>query len=199
MTLTDIVLGGVALSMDAAAIGMSDGMSEAKAKMRRVALIGGLFGLFQALLTLFGYYLTKAVGAVAEWDFSSLAGVFAFALLALIGGKTLLDGIKEARERKSGEAHEVKEKRIPFHTLVLQAIATAIDAFAFGISMRMGELSSGLSLRAPVCGLIIGVITFFLVCVGVLIGKKAGDKLADKAEIVGGVVLLLIAFKCLLF
>ena len=196
MGILDVLFGGLALSMDATAIGMSDGMAEPKAKFKRVALIAGLFGFFQALMPLAGYYLAKAVCSVSEEKFSSIAGVVAFVLLLFIGGKMAFDGIKEAREIKEGEK-EVKVQ--PFQVLIVQAFATAIDAFAFGISMRMSELSEWLFPSALLSVLLIGAVTFVLVCAGVYIGKKAGDKLADKATIIGGCVLILIAFKCLLF
>ena len=216
MNLFDVIMAGIGLSMDAIAISMTNGMLDPKMPKRRAVLIGVLFGFFQMLMPLIGYFTAKLVSGANEELFSSVSAWVAFVLLAFIGGKMIFDAWKEHREKsragcdacgmreedsaKTGAA-ELNEKpaELSFWKLVLQAIATSIDALALGISMRMTEMSSGLFPPIGYAAAIIGVITFSLCVPGVYVGKKVGDKLSDKAELVGGIVLVLIGFKCLLF
>ena len=209
----DVFFAGVGLSMDAVAIGMTNGMEHPKATLKKILQIALLFGLFQALMPLGGYFLAKGASSVSKELFEKVSGWVAFVLLALIGGKMIFDCLKEMREKKNkpqtscgcgcgdGDVplQDEKEKSLSIGRLILQAIATSIDAFAVGISMRMEEISSFLSPSIFPAVLLIGVTTFFLVSLAVGVGKKAGDKLSDKAELAGGIVLLLIALKCLIF
>ena len=217
MNLFDVIMAGIGLSMDAIAISMTNGMLDPKMPKRRAVLIGFLFGLFQMLMPLIGYFTAKLVSGANEELFSSFSAWVAFVLLVFIGGKMIFDAWKEHREKqartgckscgmreedsaKTG-AEELGEKapELSFWKLVLQAIATSIDALALGISMRMTEMSSGLFPPIGYAAAIIGVLTFCLCVPGVYVGKKVGDKLSDKAELVGGIVLVLIGFKCLFF
>lgn len=200
MNITDVILAGLGLAMDAVAVGMTDGMTNPKMRTRRLLLIALLFGAFQALMPLLGYALTKWLSGLNEELFEAVASVAAFVLLAAIGGKMIFDAGKEHKALKAkGCACQCQEEEQSFLKLVLQAVATSIDAFALGISMRMSEISKGL--YPPVWGAValIGAITFGLVALGVVLGKKVGNKLCDKAEFFGGGVLILIGIKCLLF
>ena len=207
MNITDVILAGLGLAMDAVAVGMTDGMTSPKMKIKKVLLIAFLFGFFQLLMPLLGYLLTKALSGLNKSLFKSVSAWTAFLLLGAIGGKMIFDAMKERRELKEkskqgecGCASACKEGvPLPLPRLVLQAIATSIDAFALGISMRMSEISKGL--YPPILGAvaIIGVITFALVVAGVFLGKKVGNRLCDKAEFIGGIVLIAIGLKCLLF
>lgn len=211
----DVFFAGVGLAMDAVAIGMTNGMEHPKANVKKILQIALLFGLFQALMPLGGYCLAKGVSSVSKELFETVSGWVAFVLLAFIGGKMIFDCVKEALEKKQksettcdcgcgcgdGDVplQDAKEKPLSLGRLIVQAIATSIDAFAVGISMRMEEISSFLFPSIIPSVLLIGVTTFFLVALAVMIGKKAGNKLSDKAELTGGIVLLLIAVKCLIF
>lgn len=205
MNITDVILAGLGLAMDAVAVGMTDGMAHPKMRLKRILLIAFLFGLFQLLMPLFGYLLTKALSGLNKELFKSVSAWTAFLLLGAIGGKMVFDAWQERKERKQECEQGVcacltsDGASLSLTKLVLQAIATSIDAFALGISMRMSEISKGLN--PPIGGAValIGVITFALVVAGVFAGKKVGNKLCDKAELVGGCVLIAIGFKCLLF
>ena len=213
MGLFDVFLAGLGLSMDAVAIGMTNGMEHPKARIKKVLTIALLFGLFQALMPVGGYFLAKGASSISKRLFESVAGWVAFVLLSLIGGKMIFDCVKEMRENRKRkedscgcgcgdgkvELNETKEKALSFSRLILQAVATSLDAFAVGISMRMEEISDFLFPSILPSALLIGLTTFCLVFLAVGIGKKAGNRLADKAELAGGLVLVLIAFKCLLF
>ncbi len=199
MNVTDVILAGIGLAMDAVAVGMTDGMTNPKMRTRRLLLIALLFGTFQALMPLLGYALTKWLSGLNKELFETVASVAAFLLLALIGGKMIFDAVKERKALKTEECGCREQEEQSFLRLVLQAVATSIDAFALGISMRMSEISKGL--YPPVWGAValIGAITFALVALGVALGKKVGNRLCDKAEFFGGGVLILIGVKCLLF
>lgn len=205
MNIADVILAGLGLAMDAVAVGMTDGMTNSKMKIKKVLLIALLFGAFQLLMPLGGYFLTKLLSDLNKELFQSISSWTAFLLLGAIGGKMIYDALQE-RKHLQEQAEEKKcpcacsgEDTLSLGKLTLQAIATSIDAFALGISMRMSELSKGLN--PPIFGAValIGAITFALVTVGVLAGKKVGNRLCDKAEFIGGVVLILIGVKCLLF
>lgn len=205
MNITDVILAGLGLAMDAVAVGMTDGMTNPKMRVKRVLLIAFLFGFFQLLMPLFGYLLTKALSGLNKSLFKSVSSWTAFLLLSVIGGKMIFDAVQERKElkrkRERGECACActENNSLSFTKLVLQAIATSIDAFALGISMRMSEMSKGL--YPPIGGAValIGVITFALVTGGIFLGKKVGNRLCDKAEFIGGGVLIAIGLKCLLF
>lgn len=213
MGATEILLLGVALSMDAVAVGMTDGMAMKNFSVKRALLIALFFGFFQALMPLIGYFIADMVASSFQTVFEKIASVLAFALLAFLGGKMIFDAVKEGiaqkRERENPVGCEgcdtvgcaVKEEKDGFSCgkLFLQAIATSIDALAVGISMKMATMISG-ELAFGIFGSVgaIGIITLALSFLAVYVGKAIGNKLADKAELVGGIVLVLIGVKLLL-
>lgn len=191
MEIWEIVILGVGLSMDAFAVGMTDGMAEPRMRIPKIFLIAGAFGLFQFLMPVLGYYLgsvfTSLVAKIAPW--------LSFAILAFLGGKMIFDFIME--HRKKGE------EPLPAHPtgavkLLVQAVATSIDALAVGVTLLAAETSQGLPFHVTLCALVIGAITFALSVAAVLIGKKAGDKFSDKAQLLGGVILVAIGLKILI-
>lgn len=206
----EIIIAAVTLAMDAFAIGMTNGMERPKMKAKTMLLIAFLFGAFQLLMPLAGYFLTKLVSGLDENLFKSVSGWVAFFILVCIGGKMIFDSVKEIAEnkKKRRECEQnggtdcqligTQEKPpLSVGKLLLQAVATSIDAFALGIAMRFAELDAGLGFNVWLSVGIIGVVTFALVCAAVAIGKKAGDALADKAGLVGGVALVLLGIKSL--
>ena len=190
MDIFDILFLAVALAMDAAAVGMTDGMADAKMPVKRVLTIGAFFGVFQALMPLGGYFLTKLFAS--SW--------VSFILLTLLGGKMIFDCVREIRAKNRGEIAAAENlAELSIGKLTLQAIATSIDAFAIGVTLQMAQLSAeGLFPPLGWSIFIIGVITFSLSVLAVYIGKLIGDKLADKAELVGGIVLVGIGIKLLI-
>lgn len=212
MSIAEIVLLGVALSMDACAVGMTDGMTHSKMRIYRVTLIALLFGFFQFLMPLIGYYITGLLADAFLSTFEKISAWVSFGLLAFLGGKMIFDAIQEWRETKR-EKEETDgactsltaeacphclRKELGLGQLILQAIATSIDALAVGVTLQMSALSSGLALGAWGATGVIGVITFGLVFGAVYIGKVIGNRLADKAEFIGGLVLIGIGVKILL-
>lgn len=184
MSFTEILLIGIGLSMDAFAVAISKGLSMRKIDYKASLIIAFFFGAFQAIMPLIGYYAAvnfeKYITAVDHW--------IAFVLLALIGTKAIIGAVKEIR---SGEV-QTEEFRLKWGELFILAIATSIDALAVGISFAFLSVKIGTSVA------IIGCTTFIISFLGVLIGNRFGAKLKAKAEIAGGIILILIGLKILL-
>ena len=188
MSIFDIVLLGAALSMDAAAVGMANGMAEPRMSRQKTFLIALFFGFFQGGMPLLGYFGSSV--------FSSLVGRIApylsFMLLLFLGGKMLIDAASEEEER-----FLVRREGLRLPALTAQAVATSVDALAVGVSF-MAQGGGGLPpLGVPFCALIIAATTFLLSLAAVQVGKLAGDKLSGGAQKIGGLVLVLIGIKLL--
>lgn len=198
MDILDILLLAVALSMDAAAVGMTHGMTDPKMPLKRVLAIGGFFGAFQAVMPLIGYALTGLIAGAFLDVFEAASSWVSFVLLALLGGKMIFDCIKERRVKARGE-EELPASEFSVGKLALQAVATSIDALAIGVTLQMASISpEGLFPPVGWSVLIIGAVTFSFSILAVYIGKLIGDKLADKAELIGGIVLVGIGVKLLI-
>ena len=203
MGIIELILIAFALSMDAFAVGLTNGMTDSKMKLGKILLIAGFYGFFQAVMPLIGFFASGAFSALIE----KIAPWLSFFLLALIGGKMLLDGVKEFMENKKlqQEPTHAREKaqkgediELDLPTLTAQAVATSIDALAVGVTFFALNTANTLCLNIWLDSLIIGLVTFVLSTLAVFIGKAVGNKLADKAAIVGGVVLIAIGIKILL-
>lgn len=189
-----IMLSGASLSMDAFAVSICDGMVYRDLNKPKTAAIPVTFGLFQALMPIIGFYVGMAfmqyIEAFDHW--------LAFAILLIIGGKMIFDG---AREMRSPE-EELKPKQFSFAEVLVQGVATSIDALAVGFSLNTMLSGVGnVQLWAWISVAIIGVITFTISLFGVTIGVRVGKlfrKKASIAEIIGGAVLILIAVKIVL-
>ena len=179
MTFLDLVLIAVGLSMDAFAVSICKGLSMTKMVYKNVLIVGFYFGLFQALMPILGYFLGKnfesLIVNIDHW--------IAFFLLLFIG----LNMIKDSMKKKENYDNKFDAK-----SMLPLAIATSIDALACGITFVF------LKVNIIFAGILIGVITCILSILGVLIGKKFGDKFEKKAQIIGGVILILIGIKILL-
>ena len=166
MSIFDIVILGAALSMDAAAVGMANGMAEPRMSQKKTFLIALFFGVFQGGMPLLGYYGSSV--------FSSLVGRIApylsFMLLLFLGGKMLLDAALEEEGR-----FLVRREGLRLPALTAQAVATSIDALAVGVSFMAQEAAGSLPLGVPICALIIAATTFLLSLAAVQVGKLAGD------------------------
>ena len=180
MTLFEIVLVGVGLSMDAFAVSICKGLSMKKLKWKNAVIVGAYFGIFQAIMPLSGYLLgttfSDLVISIDHW--------IAFILLAVIGGKML----KEAYSNNEEDEND----NFDFKTMLVLAIATSIDALAIGITFAFFEINIIKAIS------IIGFLTFTISSIGVIIGNKFGHKFQGKAEIVGGAILILIGLKILI-
>jgi len=176
----EVILLAVALSMDAFAVSIGLGSNE-KTKRFSLALSAGIyFGLFQALMPLVGYFGGKGVIEVVE----TYAPFIAFLLLVLIGGKMIFESFSEGIEEDI--------KQTTHKVMLMLAIATSIDAMAAGFALTLLDVSPLIA-----CS-IIGSTTFVFSYFGVLIGANSGTWLESKAELFGGVVLILIGLKILI-
>ena len=179
----ELLLLAVGLSMDAFAVSICKGLAAKRASLKNMLLCGLWFGGFQALMPLVGYYLgslfADVIKAVDHW--------VAFVLLVLIGANM----IREACSKKEEDAAE--EADFSFRTMLVMAVATSIDALAVGISLAMaGNVNIWTSI------LLIGVTTCLLSMIGVKIGSIFGDRFEKKAELAGGVILIVLGIKILL-
>lgn len=180
MTVLELMLVAVGLSMDAFAVSIGNALSY-KCEKKQFLLTAFMFGLFQALMPVLGFYGGRLLGSFIQ----TYDHWVALILLGFIGGKMIIDGIKDARSPEKRE----EERCLSFRMLLLQAVATSIDALAVGISFA--ALSVKIYLAAPV----IGLTTFGFSVIGSFIGKKAGAILKNAAEITGGAILVLIGVK----
>lgn len=197
MRVYEVLLLAVALAMDACAVGMTDGMTNPKMSWKKALLIGGFFGFFQFLMPLIGYFITGIVANAFLATFEKVAAWISFGLLVFLGGKMLMDCILSMRKCKKEGVCECVCHDLPIGKLCMQAVATSIDALAVGVTLQMAAISTGLAMGVWGSTLSIGVVTFALAVGAVYIGKLVGDKLADKAGIFGGVVLIGIGIKIL--
>lgn len=181
----ELFLIGVALSMDAFAVSMCKGLSMRKLNHRHAFIISLFFGGFQAIMPLIGWFL----GTQFEQYIKPVDHWVAFALLTYIGIKMIWDATHEKEEEKN---EKLEDPKLDLKEMLLLAIATSIDALAVGITFAV--------LQTPIVPAItiIGLTTFCLSWIGVAIGNRFGTRYEKKAEITGGVVLVLIGLKILL-
>ena len=180
MGLIELFLIAVGLSMDAFAVSVCKGLAMPKCTFKKAAIVGLWFGGFQALLPAIGYVL----GAQFQETIASIDHWIAFVLLALIGGNM----IHEALDNDEEEA----DASLDVKTMFLLAVATSIDALAIGITFAFLKVN----IIPAVC--FIGIVTFIISFAGVKIGNVFGVRYKNKAEIVGGVILILLGLKILL-
>ena len=174
---------GVGLAMDAFSVSLANGLNEPNMKTGRMCLIAGIFAFFQALMPLLGWLCVHTV-AQAFSAFEKMIPWIALVLLLYIGGKMLLDGLKDdGQEMEAAGA-------VTLGALLVQGIATSIDALSVGFTI----CDYG-CLMALVCALIIAAVTFVICMGGLVIGRKFGTRLAGKASILGGIILILIGIE----
>ncbi len=176
---------GIGLSMDAFAVSICKGLGMSKLKKKQMLIIALYFGGFQALMPFLGW----AVGARFSSYVSQYAHWIAFILLAVIGGKMMHEALTESEDC---ENNDEKDKKLSHKELLFLAIATSIDALAVGISFAF--------LNVPIMPsiTIIGFTTFFISLTGIAIGNIFGSKYKNKAEFVGGLILVAIGLKIIL-
>lgn len=182
MGLWEIILIGIGLSMDAATVAMTNGMVYKNPKINQNLAMPLLFGIFQGLMPFIGYF----AGGLFAHFITKYADILIFVILGIIGGKMLLDGIRPEKTQ------EKPVTALTYKTLVLQAIATSIDAFAVGIGF------SAMNVNIYYAVLIIAITTALISWAAIYIGKKFGDFFENKSQILGGIILLIIAFKAIL-
>ena len=173
---------GVGLAMDAFSVSLANGLNEPGMRRRKLCIIAGVFAFFQALMPMIGWICVHTIVQYFR-SFEKWIPWIALVLLLFIGGKMLLDGI-----RNRDEADE--KPRIGPAALLVQGIATSIDALSVGFTIAEYEFPMALA-----CSLIIAAVTFAICVCGLLIGRKFGTKLASKASILGGIILIAIGIE----
>lgn len=183
MSIWELLVLGIGLSMDAFAVSICKGLSTKKATLKQMGSCGLWFGGFQALMPLLGFLVgslfAKAIESVDHW--------VAFVLLVFIGVNMLRESFSNEEENSD------KNADFSAKTMFTMAVATSIDALAVGVSLAMaGNVNIWIAI------LIIGVTTCLLSALGVKLGSVFGDKFEKKAQVAGGVILILIGLKILL-
>lgn len=170
----------VALAMDAFSVSMTKGFTQKHLTKSQILFYGVFFGGFQALMPVLGYFCGNVISSIIE----SLASIIGFILLLAIG-------LNMIRESLAGEDEEITDN-FSFREVTLLAIATSIDAFAVGITIAL--------LHEPIwiSSAIIGLVAFAFSIAGIFIGRKIGDYVGNRFQILGGVILILIGIKILL-
>ena len=176
------VLLGIGLAMDAFSVSLANGLNEPNMKGRKMCGVAGMFAFFQALMPLLGWVCVHTVVQMFR-SFEALIPWIALILLGFIGGKMLWEGIHDGGD-------ESEAAGVGFGALVVQGIATSIDALSVGFTIADYDLVS-----AVLSAAIIAAVTFVICMGGLVIGRKAGTKLAGKAGILGGVILIFIGIE----
>ncbi|HPF28684.1 MAG TPA: manganese efflux pump MntP family protein [Lachnospiraceae bacterium] len=181
MGIVELILIAIGLSMDAFAVSICKGLSTKKVRLKHYLLVGVWFGGFQALMPLIGYLLgstfEKYITAIDHW--------IAFVLLIFIGGNMVREGVSKEEEKQ--------DDSFGARGMLILAVATSIDALAVGITFA---LLPNVNILAAVS--LIGTITFILAAVGLKVGNVFGTRYKSRAEIAGGIILILIGSKILL-
>lgn len=179
---TNSILLGVGLAMDAFSVSLANGLNEPNMKKKRMGMIAGVFAVFQAIMPMIGW---GCVHTMLQYFkvFEKFIPWIALVLLLFIGGKMILDGIKNNEE-------ELEETKVGMGALMLQGIATSIDALSVGFTIADYNV-----VMASVCAFIIAVVTFVICVVGLVIGKKFGTKISNRAAIFGGCILIVIGLE----
>lgn len=183
------ILLGAGLAMDAFSVSIANGLNEPHMPRSKMCRVAGTYAGYQFAMPMIGWFCVHAVAEQFE-AFRKFIPWIALLLLALIGGKMLAEGIRSVRSGKSAEAEGAQRKQeacLGFGTLMVQGIATSIDALSVGFT-----ISDYGTMMAAVCSFLIAVTTFVLCMAGLKFGKKFGERLADKATIFGGLLLIAI-------
>lgn len=176
------VLLGVGLAMDAFSVSLANGLSEPRMRRRKMVIIAGVFAFFQALMPMTGWICVHTIVQYFQ-SFEKFIPWIALALLAFIGGKMLYEGI-------AGGGEDGQKPGVGAAALLIQGIATSIDALSVGFTIADYDF-----LTALLAAIIIAAVTFIICMGGLVIGRKAGTRMAGKASILGGVILIFIGLE----
>ena len=179
---TSIML-GVGLAMDAFAVSLANGLNEPKMRTRKMCGIAGLFAFFQALMPMIGWICVHTIVQYFQ-SFEAWIPWIALGLLGFIGGKMLIEGIK------TRNSCEIPDQKAGIGALIVQGIATSIDALSVGFTIAEHTLAMAL-----LAAFLIALVTFWICLFGVKIGKKVGTCIAGKANIFGGAILIFIGLE----
>ena len=180
---------GAGLSMDAFSISIANGILEPKMERSRMLKIAGVYAFFQFLMPMLGWFLIVTLEEIFK-SFSKFIPWIALILLLFIGGKMIFEGIKESKGKQKEEETDKAPAKLTWTALIVQGIATSIDALSVGFTMD--DYSA---LRAFASSLIIGVVTLVICLIGLVFGKKIGPKVSSVATIIGGAILIFIGIE----
>lgn len=185
------VLLGVGLAMDAFSVSLANGLNEPRMKAGRMLTIAGVFAIYQGVMPMTGWLCVHTIAQKFQ-AFEKMIPWIALILLAYIGGKMLKEGIDELRKKKAPSeickadaVHTTAGEKLGFGALMIQGLATSIDALSVGFTIA----DYGLGMAA-LCVLIIAILTLGICLAGLALGKRLGTILAGKASILGGVILI---------
>lgn len=179
------ILLGIGLAMDAFSISLANGLNEVSMSKPKMCKVAGTYAFFQAVMPMAGWI---CVHTIVEYftHFQQFIPWIALILLLYIGGKMIFESVREKRQKAaSSSAESYSEKCLTFRVLMIQGVATSIDALSVGFT-----IADYTWIFALVASLIIAFVTFVICLAGLLIGKRFGTKFADKAQIVGGLILI---------
>ena len=176
------ILLGIGLAMDAFSVSMANGLNDIKMNKRKIILIASVFAFFQFAMPMIGWICLHTIIQYFE-AFENFIPWIALILLTFIGIKMMVESTNANKENSN-------IKKLSFGLLILQGIATSIDAFSVGFTIAEYNL-----LMAFIASLIIAIVTFLLCIIGVIIGKKFGMHLSNKAQIIGGIILIIIGLE----
>lgn len=177
------ILLGTGLAMDAFSVSMVNGLKESEIPLHKMNLIAGVYAFFQFAMPMTGWICVHTILTYFK-KFETFIPWIALILLLYIGGKMLIEGIRKTEEDTADNS------ALTFSTLIIQGIATSIDALSVGFTIANYAL-----LMAVICSLIIAAVTYIISITGIVIGKKAGTKLSSKASVLGGVILIAIGIE----
>src|SRR5574344_1868932 len=183
------ILLGVGLSMDDFSVSIANALNEPEMRCNKMYGIAGTFGFYQFAMPMIGWVCVHTIAERFK-SFQKFIPWIALILLLYIGGKMIIECIKEHKAQKENDNAAEKKSTLTFGTLMIQGIATSIDALSVGFTIAGYNTAAAL-----VSSLIIAVVTFIICMVGLLIGKKVGEKLSGKAEIFGGIILIAIGIE----
>lgn len=178
---------GVGLAMDAFSVSLANGLSEPRMRRRRMLFIAGVFAVFQALMPLAGWFFVHNMARLFS-AFSVFIPWIALGLLVFIGSKMIWEGAAACRARGEGEVCRMEP--LAFGALLVQGVATSIDALSVGFTIADYD-----ALSAVLCAAIIAAVTLAICLCGIVIGKVFGTRLAGKASVLGGVILIAIGIE----
>lgn len=183
------ILIGIGLAMDAFSVSLANGLNEPEMPKPKVLGVAGIFGVFQGAMPLIGWFCIHTIADVFD-VFEKFIPWIALGLLAYIGGKMLYEGIKEYKCHSEGGTECPVPQRLTLTALLVQGVATSIDALSVGFTISEYEW-----IQAIVCALLIAAVTFGICFAGILLGKKFGTALAGKSSIFGGAILIFIGLE----
>ncbi len=178
---------GIGLAMDAFSVSIANGIVESGMRKRRMFLIAGVYAVFQLLMPMLGWLLVTTLEEIFT-KFSVLIPWIALILLLFIGGKMIVEAILEKKNGRKTDEEQVT--KLTFKTLIVQGIATSIDALSVGFTISEYSV-----LRAFASSFIIGAVTLVICLIGLIFGRKIGGKVSGTANIIGGIILIIIGIE----